>query len=45
VKTDLGGEDAPMGIVDGARTSVALSTIGEEGPNGAYIHMGEPLPW
>lgn len=45
VKTDLGGRDAPMKITDGAKTSVALATIGEDGPNGAYLHMGKPLPW
>jgi NAD(P)-dependent dehydrogenase (short-subunit alcohol dehydrogenase family) len=45
VKTDLGGEGAPMEIEDGAKTSVALATIGENGPNGAYLHMGKPLPW
>jgi NAD(P)-dependent dehydrogenase (short-subunit alcohol dehydrogenase family) len=45
VKTDLGGEGAPMEIEDGAKTSVALATVGEDGPNGAYIHMGKPLPW
>jgi NAD(P)-dependent dehydrogenase (short-subunit alcohol dehydrogenase family) len=45
VKTDLGGEGAPMEIIDGAKTSVALAMIGEDGPTGAYIHMGETLPW
>ncbi len=45
VKTDLGGEGATMEIPDGAKTSVALATIGEDGPNGAYLHMGEPIPW
>ena len=45
VKTELGGEGAPMEIEDGAKTSVELATIGEDGPNGAYIHMGKPLPW
>jgi NAD(P)-dependent dehydrogenase (short-subunit alcohol dehydrogenase family) len=45
VKTDMGGPSAPMEIVDGAKTSVALALIGPEGPNGAYIHLGEPLPW
>jgi NAD(P)-dependent dehydrogenase (short-subunit alcohol dehydrogenase family) len=45
VKTDLGGEGAPMEIEDGAKTSVALATIGEDGPNGAYIHLKTPLPW
>jgi len=45
VKTDLGGEGATMDIPDGAKTSVALATIGADGPNGAYMHMGERLPW
>jgi NAD(P)-dependent dehydrogenase (short-subunit alcohol dehydrogenase family) len=45
VKTDMGGAAAPMEIVDGAKTSVALALIGADGPNGAYVHLGEPLPW
>jgi NAD(P)-dependent dehydrogenase (short-subunit alcohol dehydrogenase family) len=45
VKTDMGGEEAPMEIVDGAKTSVALALLDASGPNGAYVHMGEPLPW
>lgn len=45
VKTEMGGEGATMNIEDGAKTSVALATAGEKGPNGAYIHMGETLPW
>jgi NAD(P)-dependent dehydrogenase (short-subunit alcohol dehydrogenase family) len=45
VKTDLGGPSAPMEIVDGAKTGVALALIDANGPNGAYIHLGEPLPW
>lgn len=45
VKTDMGGAGATMEIVDGAKTSVALATIGEDGPNGAYMHRGETLPW
>jgi NAD(P)-dependent dehydrogenase (short-subunit alcohol dehydrogenase family) len=45
VKTEMGGEGATMDIEDGAKTSVALATAGEKAPNGAYIHMGETLPW
>ena len=45
VKTEMGGEGATMEIEDGAKTSVALATIGDDGPNGAYLHLGEPLPW
>jgi NAD(P)-dependent dehydrogenase (short-subunit alcohol dehydrogenase family) len=45
VKTEMGGEGATMELADGARTSVALATLGPDGPNGAYLHMGKPLPW
>ena len=45
VKTEMGGPGAMMELEDGAKTSVALATIGSDGPNGAYVHMGEPLPW
>lgn len=45
VRTDMGGETAPMEIVDGAKTSVALALIGNDGPNGSFTHLGETLPW
>jgi NAD(P)-dependent dehydrogenase (short-subunit alcohol dehydrogenase family) len=45
VKTEMGGEGATMEIEDGARTSVAMATVSEEGPNGSFVHMGETLPW
>jgi NAD(P)-dependent dehydrogenase (short-subunit alcohol dehydrogenase family) len=45
VKTDMGGEHAPLEVDEGAKTSVALALIGENGPTGKYIHLGEELPW
>lgn len=46
VQTELGGnEQAPMSITDGAKTSVELALLSEDGPNGRFIHMGEELPW
>jgi NAD(P)-dependent dehydrogenase (short-subunit alcohol dehydrogenase family) len=45
VKTDMGGSQAPMEIEDGAKTTVALATLGEDGPTGGYFHLGRPLPW
>jgi NAD(P)-dependent dehydrogenase (short-subunit alcohol dehydrogenase family) len=45
VKTDMGTDAAPMEIVDGAKTSVALATLPQDGPNGAFIHLGKTLPW
>jgi hypothetical protein len=34
-----------MEVADAAKTSVALALIGPDGPNGAYLHLGERLPW
>ncbi len=45
VKTEMGGEGAMMEIPDGAKTSVELATLGADGPNGVFVHLGEPLPW
>lgn len=45
VKTDLGGPQAPMEIVDGAKTSVELATLPETGPTGGYYHMGVHMRW
>lgn len=45
VKTDMGGEQAPMELVDGAKTSVLLATLPDDGPTGGYFHMGKTLPW
>ena len=45
VKTDMGGDQAPMEIADGSKTSVALATLPDDGPTGGYFHMGKPLPW
>jgi NAD(P)-dependent dehydrogenase (short-subunit alcohol dehydrogenase family) len=45
VKTDMGGEQAPMEIVDGAKTAVQLALLGEEGSNGGFYHMGVHMRW
>ncbi|MCX5691330.1 MAG: SDR family oxidoreductase [Planctomycetota bacterium] len=45
VKTDLGGPDAPMEQVDGAKTSVWLATLDEKGPSGGYFHMMVHMRW
>ncbi len=45
VKTELGGEGARLEVSEGATTSVQLATIGADGPNGAYKHNGEQIPW
>lgn len=45
VKTELGGEHAPMEISDSWKTSVRLATLPTDGPSGAYFHEDQPLPW
>ena len=45
VKTELGTQHAQMEIADGAKTSVDLALIDQDGPNGKFIHLGKELPW
>jgi NAD(P)-dependent dehydrogenase (short-subunit alcohol dehydrogenase family) len=45
VKTDMGGENAPMEIEDGVKTSVELATLPDDAPSGKFIHLGAELPW
>lgn len=45
VKTDLGGDAAPLEVADGAKTSVWLATLPLDGPTGGYFHMQDRLPW
>jgi NAD(P)-dependent dehydrogenase (short-subunit alcohol dehydrogenase family) len=45
VKTDMGGESAPMELSEGGKTSAALATLPDSGPTGGYFHQGKPLPW
>jgi NAD(P)-dependent dehydrogenase (short-subunit alcohol dehydrogenase family) len=45
VQTEMGGEHAPMGVEEGAKTGVQLALLDANGPNGAYLHLGQPLPW
>ncbi len=44
VKTDLNPQ-GEISVQEGAKTSVALATIPDNGPNGGYFYMGETLPW
>jgi len=45
VKTEMGTDAAPMEIPEGGKTGVALALLGEDGPNGGFIHLGKTLPW
>lgn len=45
VKTELGGEHAPMEIADSWKTNVRLATLEADGPNGGFFHEVDTLPW
>jgi NAD(P)-dependent dehydrogenase (short-subunit alcohol dehydrogenase family) len=45
VKTDMGGDSAPMELSEGAKTSAELATLPADGPTGGFFHLGQPLPW
>mmetsp|Transcript_67983 Transcript_67983/g.79063 ORF Transcript_67983/g.79063 Transcript_67983/m.79063 type:complete len:244 (+) Transcript_67983:34-765(+) len=45
VKTDMGGEQAPYEVAEGAETTVYLATLGADGPTGGYFHKKTPLRW
>lgn len=45
VKTDLGGEHAPLSVEQGAKTIVDLCQAEENGTTGGFIHLGEAVPW
>jgi NAD(P)-dependent dehydrogenase (short-subunit alcohol dehydrogenase family) len=45
VKTEMGGPQATMELGEGAKTTIALATLSEEGPTGGFFHLGKPLPW
>ncbi len=45
VKTELGGDGAPMEVADGGKTSVQLATLDANGASGGFFHQGESLPW
>lgn len=45
VKTDMGTQNAPMEVKDGALTPVALALIGKDGYSGKFIHNDEIVPW
>lgn len=46
VKTDMGGQEAPMEIPEGAKTIVDLATLPDESTmTGQFIHLGKVLPF
>lgn len=44
VKTDL-NQNGDLTVEEGAKSSVELALIPNDGPNGTFSHLGQPLPW
>ena len=44
VRTDMGSQQAPLSIEEGARTIVDLA-LDKSGSTSKFIHLGEELPW
>lgn len=45
VMTDMNGGQGELGVADGAKSSVLMALLDEQGPSGSFTHLGKPLPW
>ncbi|HEX4782287.1 MAG TPA: SDR family oxidoreductase [Usitatibacter sp.] len=45
VRTDMGGENAPRSVEEGADTAVWLATLASNGPTGQFFRDRKPIPW
>lgn len=45
VRTDMGGEQAPRSVEEGADTAVWLAMLPSNGPTGQFFRDRQPIPW
>jgi NAD(P)-dependent dehydrogenase (short-subunit alcohol dehydrogenase family) len=45
VRTDMGGNQAPLSPQQGAETPVWLATLPDGGPSGGFFRERRPIPW
>ena len=45
VRTDMGGEEAPRSVEEGADTAVWLCLLPSTGPTGQFFRDRKPIPW
>jgi NAD(P)-dependent dehydrogenase (short-subunit alcohol dehydrogenase family) len=45
IKTDMGGEEAPGSVAEGADTPVWLATLPPDGPTGGFFYERKPHAW
>ncbi|MGW7098417.1 SDR family oxidoreductase [Streptomyces sp. NPDC054838] len=44
-RTAMNDGAGDLDVVDGARTSVTMALLGDDGPTGSYTHGAETVPW
>lgn len=45
VRTDMGGDEAPLSPADGADTAIYLATLPDDGPTGKFFQERREIPW
>ncbi|MCW4455385.1 SDR family oxidoreductase [Flavobacterium sp. MXW15] len=45
VKTDMNAGEGEIDVTEGARSSVAMALLDQDGPSGSFTYLGEVLPW
>jgi NAD(P)-dependent dehydrogenase (short-subunit alcohol dehydrogenase family) len=45
VRTDMGGESAPLSVEEGAQGIVWAATLPDDGPSGGFFRHGQPIAW
>lgn len=45
VRTEMGGQAAPLAVEEGARGILWAATLPDDGPSGGFFRHGEPILW
>lgn len=45
VQTDMNRGAGELTVADGAKSSVQMALLGDDGPSGTFTHLGKTLPW
>jgi len=45
VRTEMGGESAPLSVEEGAAGIVWAATLPDDGPSGGFFRHGQPIAW
>jgi NAD(P)-dependent dehydrogenase (short-subunit alcohol dehydrogenase family) len=45
VRTEMGGEAAPLSVEQGVKGIVWAATLPDDGPSGGFFRQGEPIDW